>query len=64
MQGMHTFGAYPAEKKSASHPQCAFADSMSTVMCGAIVSLTPCIAPTCDRECDPQEYAEYERSMT
>ena len=37
-------------KKSASHPNCAFKDSMSTVMCGAMVSLTPCIAPTCERE--------------
>ena len=47
-------------KKSASHPQCAFADSASTVMYGAMVSLTPCIAPTCDRECDLEEYAEFE----
>ena len=47
-------------KKSASHPQCAFADSASTVMRGAMVSLTPCIARTCDRECDLQEYAEFQ----
>ena len=47
-------------KKSASHPPCAFADSASTVMCGAMVSLTPCIAPTCDRECDLEEYAEFQ----
>ena len=31
-------------KKNANHPDCAFADSMSTVMCGAMISLTPCIA--------------------
>ena len=47
-------------KKNASHADCAFADSMSTVMCGAMISLTPCIAPTCDRECDLHEYAEFQ----
>ena len=46
-------------KKSASHPNCAFADSASTVMCGAIVSLTPCIASSCERDCDLHEYAEF-----
>ena len=46
-------------KKSASHPNCAFADSASTVMCGAMVSLTPCIASSCDQECDLHEYAEF-----
>ena len=29
-------------KKSANHPNCAFADSASTVMSGVMVSLTPC----------------------
>ena len=27
-------------------------------MCGAMISLTPCIAPTVERECDLHEYAE------
>ena len=31
-------------RKSNNHPSCAFADSASTVMCGAMISLTPCIA--------------------
>ena len=38
--------------KSQSHPACAFADCASTVMCGAMISLTPCIAPKISRECD------------
>ena len=46
-------------KKSASHPNCAFADSASTVMCGAMISLTPCIAPTVESECDLHEYADF-----
>ena len=46
-------------KKSASHPNCAFADSARTVMCGAMVSLTPCIASTCERDCDLHEYAQF-----
>ena len=46
--------------KSASHPDCAFADSMSTVMCGAMISLTPCFASKSDRECDLHEYAEFQ----
>ena len=45
--------------KIANHPNCAFADSASTVMCGAMISLTPCIAPTVERECDLHEYAEF-----
>ena len=39
-------------KKSQSHPDCAFADCASTTMCGAMISLTPCIAPTVPRKCD------------
>ena len=39
-------------KKSATHPDCAFADCASTTMCGAMISLTPCIAPTIARDCD------------
>ena len=46
-------------KKNANHPDCAFADSFSTVMCGTMISLTPCIAPICERECDLHEYAEF-----
>ena len=46
-------------RKNANHPNCAFADSASTLMCGAMISLTPCIAPTVDRECDLHEYAEF-----
>ena len=38
--------------KSQSHPACAFADCASTVMCGAMISLTPCIAPKISRDCD------------
>ena len=39
-------------KKSPSHPECAFADCASTTMCGAMISLTPCIASTVPRQCD------------
>ena len=39
-------------KKSASHPDCAFADCASTTMCSAMINLTPCIAPTVTRDCD------------
>ena len=39
-------------KKSQTHPDCAFADCASTTMCGAMISLTPCIAPTVPRKCD------------
>ena len=49
-------------KKSANHPNCAFADSASTVMSGAMISLTPCIAPTNKATIDRQvarEYAEF-----
>ena len=38
--------------KSQSHAACAFADCASTVMCGAMISLTPCIAPKISRDCD------------
>ena len=38
--------------KSQSHPNCAFADCASTTMCGAMISLTPCIAPMVPRKCD------------
>ena len=38
--------------KSQSHPDCAFADFASTTMCGTMISLTPCIAPTVQRKCD------------
>ena len=38
--------------KSQSHPHCAFADCASTTMCGAMISLTPCIAPAVPRKCD------------
>ena len=46
--------------KNANHPNCAFADSMSTTMCGAMISLTPCIAPLIERECDLHESAEFQ----
>ena len=46
--------------KSTNRPNCAFADSMSTAMCGAMISLTPCIAPSVDRDCDLHEFAEVE----
>ena len=46
--------------KSVNHPNCAFADSASTVMCGAMISLTPRIAPTVERECDLHEHAEFQ----
>ena len=38
--------------KSQTHPDCAFADCASTTMCGAMISLTPRIAPTVQRKCD------------
>ena len=47
-------------KKSTNHPNCAFADSASTVMSGAMISLTPCIASTVDRQVELHEYAEFE----
>ena len=39
-------------RKSQNHPDCAFADCASTTMCGAMISLTPCIAATVERDCD------------
>ena len=45
--------------KNVNHPNCAFAGSMSTTTCGAMISLTPCIAPAVDRDCDLHESAEY-----
>ena len=47
-------------RKSANHPNCAFADSASTVMCGAMISLTPCIAAKVDRQVDLHEIAEFQ----
>ena len=46
-------------KKNANHPNCAFADSASTVMCGVMISLTPCIAAKVDRQPDLHEIAEF-----
>ena len=46
--------------KSANHPNRAFADSMSTAMRGAMISLTPCIAPSVDRDCDLGEFVEFD----
>ena len=46
-------------KKSASHPNFAFADSASTVMTGVMVSLTPCFKPTIDRQVALDEYGEF-----
>ena len=46
-------------RKNANRPKCAFADSASTVLCGAVIRLTPCIAPTVERECDLHKYAEF-----
>ena len=45
--------------KSSSHPNCAFADSASTVMNGVMVSLTPCIKASADRPIALNEYAEF-----
>ena len=46
-------------RKSNNHPNCAFADSASTVMCGAMISLTPCMAAKVDHQPDLHEYAEF-----
>ena len=46
-------------KKSNNHPNCAFADSASTVMCGALISLTPCMAAKVDRQPDLDQCAEF-----
>ena len=46
-------------KKSANHPNCAFAGSVGATMCGAMISLTPCIAPSIERDCDLHESAEF-----
>ena len=45
--------------KSASHPNCAFADSASTVMSGVMVSLTPLFKSTVDRTIAFHEYAKF-----
>ena len=45
--------------KNANHADCAFADCMSTTMRGAMISLTPCIAPAVPRDCDLRESAEF-----
>ena len=45
--------------KSASHPNCAFAGSASTVMSGVMVSLTPCFKASTDRPIQVSEYAEF-----
>ena len=50
--------------KNANHVNCAFADSMSTAMCGAMISLTPCIAPTVERDCDLGEFVEFQNSTS
>ena len=47
-------------RKNANHPNCAFADSASTVMCGAMISLTPCIASKVDRYVGFHEIAEFQ----
>ena len=52
VQGDDTSSSYSLSNKSQSHPACAFADCASTVMCGAMISLTPCIAPKTSRDCD------------
>ena len=46
-------------RKNANHRNCAFADSASTVMCGAMVSLTPCIVSKVDRQPDLHEITEF-----
>ena len=46
-------------RKSANHPNGALADSASTVMFGAMISLTPCIAAKVDRQVDLHEIAEF-----
>ena len=45
--------------KSASHPNCAFAESASTVMSGAMVSLTPLSKASMDRPIQVSEYADF-----
>ena len=45
--------------KSASHPNCAFAESASTVMSGVMVSLTPCFKASMDRPIQLSENAEF-----
>ena len=45
--------------KSASHPNCAIADSASTVMSGVMVNLTPRINATVDRPIAFNEYARF-----
>ena len=47
-------------KKSTSHPNCAFADSASTVMSGVMISLTPRIKPEVDCQVAFDEYAEFQ----
>ena len=45
--------------KSSSHPNCAFAESASTVMSGVMVSLTPCLKSSVDRPIELKEHAEF-----
>ena len=60
MQGMYTSSAHPSEQQECEPcTDCAFADCMSTTMCGAMISLTPCIASTVPRDCDLHESAEF-----
>ena len=46
--------------KSSNHPNCAFAESASTVMSGVMVSLTPVFKPTMARPIQLSEYAEFQ----
>ena len=45
--------------KSSSHPNCAFAESASTVMSGVMVSLTPCLKSSVERPIELSEYADF-----
>ena len=45
--------------KSASHPNCAFAESASRVMSGVMVALTPLFKASMDRPIQFSEYAEF-----
>ena len=49
-----------SKNKNANHPNCAFADSASTVMSGVMISLTPCIKAEVERQVALDEHAEFQ----
>ena len=54
MQRLHVLGAHPIEQKEYESSQLCFrGDSISTTMWGAMISLSPCIAPMVEKDWSP-----------